>query len=264
MGAIQDAFDDIIFKTYGNSRVVEQDFLIEYVQQMKDASYDVNMITMGQNGTGKSYAMHDIIHRAGGIKTENMIFPYHDTTYFIDRITKSHGENIWCDELTAFFPYRTSGSKEQTALFSAIEIARENRNWIIGCCRDARRINNNYRNGKCSIILWMMDHTDDPPSSEGAILLGQPYLEIEDRFYLNTIPPTFDLDVLKGEIQKLPSFLGWMFFDDITKTVPAETLAAYHREKTKGIEVYSDVKKAELKRKAGRLRVERSPGEEPL
>lgn len=190
---------------------------------------------------GKSYSAMILAHEMGGFKADDFIMPYHDIPYFINKISHGEDQNIIVDELGTIFPYKQSMKTEVVNAFTAVEVARQNRNCLICCCRDITRIMNNFRNGKAQIVIQLLDRFPEEKLVVGVVLTGNPIFETEDKFGLSKIIPSYDFDFLRKQFENLQSFTGYIFFEDIHNYgVKDAQIKAYKEMKQQGIEAVAE------------------------
>jgi hypothetical protein len=258
-GIFSEAQDIILRAALGNDYCITVDDIAEAALFLRKYEYDTNINIQGQNGVGKTMSL-----MANGIalgdKPEHIldrfIYAYHPYEYAIDLLKNTFNKPIYFDELAAFLPYKLSMSREQVALIAQIENTRSHANTILGASRMLSRVNNNYRDGKVFITILLMERYREPVFTEGAVLIGNPVLEIEDKFFMSRLRPTYSVDDLCTQIEMLPSFAGYIYYDDIKKKIPANVLKNYKKEKDKGIEEGTTQKIASLQRKYKKEAVE--------
>ena len=239
MGFFEQSMQLLIDASYKQGGTLEVQDIADFIKFLREHEQDAHVPFMGQNGSGKSIAAWIVNKRVGRFDLKkNMIFPYHPVQHLIQQITQRQGTSFQIDELGNFFPYKLSMSYDQIALFNAIEVARSNRNSFIGCTRDILRINNNYRNGKAQLLIWILDRNDK--GSLAVVLLGNPLFETEDKFMVSLIRPSYSLNDITQQIEKLPTFIGYLFFDDYHKYITDEEMNEYKRLKAKGMQAVSD------------------------
>lgn len=211
--------------------------LADMTSEMRQQEMDAHIAIMGQNGLGKSMASFILQKHCGKISLDSMIFPFDSYEKIINILATREDENVYIDELNLFFDYMKWNSAEQHALMQTIETNRANKNVIFGCCRDIQRINLNYRNGKVHTLVWLLDRiTGKNPYSYGVVLLGNPFFQTDDKFYLSTLPPIYDYPTMRELIEQLPSFIGYIKFDNVNKYVPKSIIDKYKAQKKRGME----------------------------
>lgn len=150
------------------------------------------------------------------------ISPLVEKLEFAKLILESQDRVFLIDELNAFFHYRTSMTKQQTLLLTAIERARANRNVFIGCVRDYEKLDINYRNGKAQLLIYLFDVVRDfetlqkmPDGNEffafrcsyGSVFVGNSSLEAEDKFFFHFLRG-LPMANMKASAERLPSWVG--------------------------------------------------------
>lgn len=222
--------------------IVKIDYIIELIQELQKNEYDAHLCIAGQNGNGKSMLLLALMKKleANSIANGQILYAFHKHSDFIKSLATLNNTVLGVDELGVFFNYRMSMATESIILFNMIEVARANRVAVISCCRDARRINNNYRNGKISIIIWLIDRMENSEvKSYGLVFVGNPVLEDEDKFKLNAFSNINTFEEMRITAESLPTFYGYLFMGDVLKYVSKEELKSYKENKKKGMaEVY--------------------------
>lgn len=210
--------------------------IVDFVLELRRFEFDAHIVIAGQNGVGKTMIALALAKMLDPkvFGKDNIIYAFHDYGFFIDKLSLQSETVVMCDELGRFFNYRTSMTRQQVALFNTIEIARANRIALIGCCRDARRLNNNYRNGKVQIVIWVIDRfeTFEPYASYAMIFVANPILEHLDKFEFDEAfhgIKTIEEMRLVGE--QLTTFAGYLNIFDVRRDVTDEEIAEYKNKK---------------------------------
>jgi hypothetical protein len=113
-----------------------------------------------------------------------------------------------------------------------IELARSKCIPIIGCIRDPRKLTLNYRNGKLSVCLWVLDRWKGGKGAYAAVFVANNMVEGEDRFgweYLSI--DSFDYDNMRYQIEHTPSFVGYMRIPPISKALTPAEVKEYKKQK---------------------------------
>lgn len=208
---------------------------------------------MGQNGNGKSMLLLEIMKRLDpdSIISNHILYAYDTTSTFIKMLKEKVQTVIGVDELKKFFHYRETSTTEQIVLTNMIEYARSHRLAVVGCCNDVRRINSNYRNAKVQMVIWLLDRYDDDEigKSYGLVFVGNPALEEDDKFRLNAFQNVYTFEQIRLIAESLPTFLGYIFVDDIKNTVSKEEIDMYIKRKETGIKKEAERMMKKLDRK---------------
>lgn len=251
MGIYQSAMERLVDCSLAGGGYLKPKDLADYNLALRKHKFDSHTIFQGNNGMGKTMASFIVKSFMGELDiARDVIYPQTPVDEVISRITKEKNVNFMFDELSHLFPYKRSMESSQIALFSAIEVARANKNAFLGCCRDLSTINNNYRNGKAQVLVWMLDREDD--CSLASVHLASPVSEIEDKFFIDHVQATYNYNHLIRQVMRLPSFIGFMEFDDVTKYVPQKTIDEYEAYKKAGIEFIGEKHRKILARKRGK------------
>jgi hypothetical protein len=163
------------------------------------------------------------------------------------------------DELRPFFDYKTHATAKQINLYNTLEIARSNRNVFIGASRNYQKLDNNYRNAKAQMLIYLFDKVLDFSKTDergfyptlfsyGMVFLANQIVEYEDKFLFSSLK-NLDIKRTKFFAERLPTFAGTIIVKDVRKYgVTDEDLRKYEEEKEKGIMNYEvDLKKAKTK-----------------
>jgi hypothetical protein len=252
MGIYQDAINGLIYSSLTQGAELYPKDIAKFNKDLRLNKFDSHTIFMGQNGMGKTMAAFIVKSFMGKIDiARDVIYPQTPVGELVHRITTESNVNFLLDELAHLFPYKRSNEMSQVALFSAIEVARANRNAFLGCCRDILRINNNYRNGKAQLCVWLLDNNGD--SSFGAVLLGSPVFEMEDKFFISGVTATYDYMQMLRQIERLPSFIGFIEFPNVDKYITKSQLQEYEDLKRQGIEHLGEKNKRMLAFKQSKM-----------
>jgi ABC-type dipeptide/oligopeptide/nickel transport system ATPase component len=222
--------------------IVRIDYIVELARELQRNEYDVHINISGQNGNGKSMFMLELMKKLSpdSIKNGQILYAFDKHSTFIKSLAELKRTALGIDELGVFFNYKQSMTTEQIVLFNMIEIARKNGVAVISCARDPRRINNNYRNGKISVVIWLIDRMEKGDTkSYGLVFVGNPVLEDDDKFHLNAFNNINTFEEMRLTAESLPTFFGYIFIDDVLNHISKEELDIYTENKDRGMkEVY--------------------------
>lgn len=238
-GVLESIYDEFRDKLKRNKGLVRLEFIRSFVTDLQEHEYDAHIVIMGQNGNGKSMLMLELMKLIdeSSITKGHILYSFHKTQDLI-RMIKSHKRTvIGIDEMKKFFHYRMHSTTEQIVLTNMIEYARSNNLAFIGCTNDIRRINNNYRNSKVQMVIWLLDRFDDSDigKSYGLVFLGNPALEEDDKFQMNAFSNLYTFEQIRYVAERLHTFCGYLFVEDIGKHVTEEELRIYKQNKEEGI-----------------------------
>jgi len=227
-------------KVIDNEGVVDIRYVAEFVRELQNHEYDAHVVIMGQNGSGKSMLMLALMKLLdpNSIKENKIVYAYDRTSRLISILKDMRDGVVGIDEAKKFFHYKQSMTTEQIVLTNMIEYARENRNAVVSCTNDVRRLNNNYRNAKVQMVIWLLDRYDEKEErlkSYGLVFIGNPALEEEDKFQMNSFMNLYSFESIRLVAESLPTFYGYVFLEDIKNIVSEEELRIYQENKKKGI-----------------------------
>jgi len=204
----------------------------ELIKMLQVYENDCHVAIVGQNGSGKSYLMLMFLKDELKEKMlEHIIFAKHTTADITNFILHNTRTLLGIDELRQFFDYKKHASDEQNHLIGMIELGREKRIGIIGCVRDFKKITVNYRNGKVAVVIWIIDRFKDG-GSYAAVFVANPLIEGSDRFGFNTLSiGVVDFNQMRAELERLPTFVGYLKIPNIHEVLTDEEIALYKKEK---------------------------------
>lgn len=244
-GILEKLINSTEMKIINNRGIVKHQYIVEFIKELQYHEYDAHVCIMGQNGSGKSMLMLALMKQLdeNSIKEGRIIYAYDKTSKLIKMLKESHNSCIGIDEGKKFFHYKRSMGTEQIVLTNMIEYARENRNAFVVCSNDIRRLNNNYRNSKVQVVIWLLDRYEKETGktkSYGLVFLGNPALEEEDKFSMNLFSNLYSFEQIRIVAETSPTFYGYMFLEDIKNIVSEEEIKIYRTEKKKGIDETAD------------------------
>jgi ABC-type dipeptide/oligopeptide/nickel transport system ATPase component len=262
-GILEKIIYDFEQKTIESRGIVKINYIIEFIRALQKNEYDAHVCIMGQNGNGKSYMMLTLLKLldANAIKNNQIVYSYDKTSRLISLLKDSKEKAIGIDEGKKFFHYKQSMNTEQIVLQNMIEYARENKNAFVVCTNDIRRLNNNYRNAKVQILVWLLDRYDEKEKltkSYGLVFIGNPALEEEDKFQMNFFSGLYSFENIRIVAESLPTFYGYIFLEDVANLVSSEEISIYREQKSKGVQ---DIAKDYLKKLAKKEDEEVAPKE---
>ncbi len=258
-------FKEKVKKNFG---VVKYDYITEFIKTLQDNELDAHILITGQNGLGKSHLMLQLMKllNPNSINTEHLLFAYHDTRHFINRIKNLESDVLGIDELKKFFHYKQSMATEQVVLNNYIEYARANRVAFIGCAKDWAQVNNNYREGKVQMVIWLVDRFKKPielfeekVQSYAMVFLGNPVIDSGDRFQFQFLRYSKTHEELRVRAEELwgQTFYGYFFIKPTQEFLTKEEIEFYKAEKKKGIDKMMEKSIAKLEEKEMREQKEK-------
>lgn len=251
-GVMEKAISELQENIIKNKGLVDEAFLIEYAKVLQKNKHHVHIVIQGPNGAGKSYLALYLakLFNPNSIKNNNILYAYHTPIHFIDMVSKRKEDVIMIDEGKRFFDYKMHGTIESIYVQQAIEYARENRNIVLTCAKDIRRLNNNYRDGQVQIIIWILDRFEKPIDGYigyAAVFIGNPILEDSDKFKLEVFSNATTLNEIKFICEQVsPTFWGYMLIKDVEKFLTKEEIQIYKEKKEKGMLKFSEHAKARI------------------
>ena len=184
------------------------------------------------------------------IQNNQLVYSFNRTSRLISLLKDLKSSVVGIDEGKKFFHYKRGMTTEQITLTNMIEYARENKNAFIVCANDIRRLNNNYRNAKVQMVIWLLDRFEKGEiKSYALVFVGNPALEEEDKFLFNAFQNLYSFESIRLVAETLPTFYGYLFLEDINQYVSKEELRLYRENKKKGIKKIAEdyIKKLEKK-----------------
>lgn len=204
----------------------------ELIKTLQAYEMDCHCVIVGQNGSGKSYLM--LMFLKDELKEKiltHIMFAKHTVGDITNFILHNVATLLGVDELRQFFDYKKHQSEEQNHLIGMIELGREKRIGMIGCVRDLKKITVNYRNGKVAIVIWIIDRFKDG-GSYAAVFVANPLIEGSDRFGFNSLSiGVVDFNEMRSELERLPTFVGYLKIPNINEMLTEEEVKAYKQEK---------------------------------
>lgn len=257
IGIVEKAYKNFfgsVIRNYGNVYLRDIGSFVLYLKKNK---YDAHILIGGPNGVGKSMVELAIIKQIDplAITQGQILYAFNTPSDFIKQLTTLRDTGLGVDEIGRFLHNRQSMAIENIAITNSIEISREHRVAIISCCKDGRRVDKTYRDGKVQIYIFLMDRFDDAIGK--AVTYGFVFaneigsvFEIEDKFMLGMLEGIISFDEMRVAVENnVPTFVGYLFMDDIHNYITQEELEAYEKKKEEGIQSVNAnwVKKAERK-----------------
>lgn len=219
-----------------------------FCDQMRNCDMDNHIIIAGQNGTGKSITAITLamyLYPDFDVE-ENMVFAFNDFETLIDKLSNFHDSLIVIDEANVFFHHKNHMDKTQIALLSAIEICRANRNIVISCARDVRRMDYAYRNGKAHTLIQLTDRSSRTGVPVGGVLSGFWFFESVDKFMVSDLVDITDYYMFDSKLENLLTFRGYWKSAELT---PAHMIQV---KKYKGLKIKQTKAAIEIWKRAGK------------
>lgn len=212
--------------------------IIKLIHIMQEAQMDVHIVIAGQNGCGKSYVLLMLLkeYMEGHPRwLDHMMLADKTTDDFVQYLLLNENTILGVDELNQFIYYRQHAEKDQVHLIKQLELARNKRIAVAGCVRDPRKLTLNYRNGKMSIVIWIVDRYLHG-GAYAAVFVANPAVESSDRFGFEFINPSIiDFEELRCQFENLPSFIGYMNIPHIDTKLAKAEIDEYQNSKRKAM-----------------------------
>lgn len=228
----EDVYTEFVesIKEQGQCEIKDLKHLIETMQEYE---MDTHIVIAGQNGTGKS--MLELMF-AKSILGKNYLTSFYmadkTTDDIIQFLLSNENTTLFVDELNLYLSYKQHASGEQNHLVNMLELARSKRIAMIGCVRDPRKITLNYRDGKMSVIIWVLDRFTDNTGGYAAVFVANPLVEGDDRFCINFLQVnSFNFENMRKQMELLPSFVGYLKIPAVSKLLTKEEIDHYKKYK---------------------------------
>lgn len=261
---------DLKIAAMNNNYLITPEMLVTYLLNAQKAKMDAHLLVGGQNGLGKSILQLVLAKtvlrtmqqpesfRDANAKSKLKFFFAYNTREELMRAVQQCTRGVFViDELRPFFDYKRSLTSAQTSLYNIVEIARSNCNVYIGASRDYTKLDKTYRNAKAQLLIYLIDKVVDfsttgedgfykTKCSYGAVFVGNPSLEYEDKFMFSMLRG-YSLETTKYLAEKLPTWVGNMIVSPMEKYgVTKDDLDFYESEKSKGIKKFGVDKPLEV------------------
>jgi len=205
---------------------------------MQQNEMDCHIVVAGQNGCGKSYMLLLLLKeymKASPDWLNHMLLADKTSDDFVQFLLQNENTILGVDELNQYLFYKQHAETEQNHLIKQLELARSKRIAVAGCVRDPRKLTLNYRNGKMSIVIWLVDRYVSG-GSYAAVFVSNPAVEATDKFGFSWISPDLiDFEELRYSFEGLPSFIGYMGIPDVKHFLTIEEIEQYKAAKRKSM-----------------------------
>jgi len=216
--------------------------LMHLIEMMQHNEMDCHIVIAGQNGSGKSYVlmmlMKEFLKRNGNLPADwqsNMLLSDKTTDDFVQFLLKHENTMLGVDELNQYLYYLQHMEDQQKHLIKQLELSRSKRIAIAGCVRDPRKLTVNYRQGKMSIVIWLVDRYV-AGGSYAAVFVANPAVESTDKFGFDMIAAEIiDFEEMRCAFEGLPSFIGYMSVPNISGFLTDKEIETYKEAKKKSM-----------------------------
>ncbi len=259
MGVLERVYKDFERSALRKEGQIEYEDIVKFVRDLQDNEFDAHLLIVGQNGLGKSRLMLSLMKALApdSITDDNLLFAFHDTRDLIKKIGTLSRTVLGIDEAKKFFHYKMSMTTEQNLLVNYIEYARENGLAFIVCAKDYQHLNNNYREGKVQMVIWLIDRFEDGKyAGLGAVFLGNPIIDSGDKFMFSFLRPALNFEDFRIRAEMLPTFMGYLFISPDTQLVTKGEITLYKKLKRDGIEHMLNESIRKIDKKYDRLEAE--------
>lgn len=207
--------------------------VVELLRELQANQTDCHCAIAGQNGSGKSIVLLMLQKKYQGAVSFDSLYLADKTTNDIIRFLLTNRNTLLCiDEMNISFGYKQHASVEQNHLISMVELARSKMIPIVGCIRDPRKLTLNYRDGKLSVCIWVLDRYREGRGAYAAVFVANAMVEGEDRFgwqYLTV--DSFDYEQMRHQIERVPSFIGYMRVPPLSDVLSKKEIGDYNERK---------------------------------
>lgn len=188
---LEDVYQATINKMRTSKKASMKD-IISLAKHMQRNKMDCHIVIAGQNGLGKT-----VLELGTGLQFynndehalfSNLITAENTTNDLVLYILKNKKTLCMIDELNVFLDYKQHMDTMQRHLVTSFELARSKEIIFLGCVRTPEKLTYNYRNGKMSICLWVLDRFEEG-GAYAAVLIAPASIEAEDRFGFDLLPP---------------------------------------------------------------------------
>lgn len=203
------------------------------ITTLQSYEMDTHIVIAGQNGTGKSMLQLMIAKKILGKNyIPNFFMADKTTNDIIDFIHENENTCLFIDELNLYLSYKQHATGEQNHLINMLELGRSRRIALVGCIRDPRKISLNYRDGKMSVIIWVLDRFTDNTGGYAAVFVANPLVEGDDRFCINFLNiVSLDFNFMRKQMENLPSFIGYLKIPPIKLILDEAEIKFYKQNK---------------------------------
>lgn len=203
------------------------------ITTLQSYEMDTHLVIAGQNGTGKSMLQLMIAKKILGKNyIPNFFMADKTTNDIIDFIHENENTCLFIDELNLYLSYKQHATGEQNHLINMLELGRSRRIALVGCIRDPRKISLNYRDGKMSVIIWVLDRFTDNTGGYAAVFVANPLVEGDDRFCINFLNiVSLDFNYMRKQMENLPSFIGYLKIPPIKLILDEAEIKFYKQNK---------------------------------
>lgn len=237
-GLYEKIFNEL-FDSVNSDGFIELEDIKRTILKLRHYELDAHVIIEGFNGAGKSRFGLSLAKELEPTLFENnkIVYATTEPDALINKFVEERNTVLFIDELTPFFNYKASMTRAQVALFTAVELCRDRRIAIIGCCREVLRLNNNYRNGKAQILVMLLDRMENPnPVASYALVFATASpREREDRFNLHLLNNCTTPEQIRAQAEWMDSFVGYIEIPNSNTFLTDAELKAYQEGKEKGI-----------------------------
>lgn len=251
-------FEDIYNKTVDEikarpGQIVERPDIVKIVYMMQEFEMDVHIVIAGQNGVGKSYVLLMFMKEfLGKGFLKNMLLAHHTYNDFVRFLLTETNTLLGVDEMNQYLYYKQHSDKNQNHLIKQMELARSKRIGVMGCVRDPRKLTLNYRQGKMSIVIWVLDRFTYG-GSYAAVFVANPSVESYDKFGFGMIADNLtDIASVREVFEDMPSFVGYLRIPHIDKVLSKTEVSEYKELKDKAMsyahinEMYENYRKRRI------------------
>lgn len=229
----EDSYNSLIQSAYDKEYLAPED-IISLIHELQQNESDTHVVIAGQNGSGKTFLELILLKLMLGPKLFDNLFLSDKTSNDIVKfLLEKECTVLGIDELNLYLNYKQHSSSEQNHLITMIELARSKMIAFIGCVRDARKLALNYRNGKMSVVILILDRWKSGKGAYGAVFVANHMVEGEDRFHFQMLDDisSYSFESLRCKIEQMPSFIGYMKIPSASKILTKEEISLYKERK---------------------------------
>jgi hypothetical protein len=229
----EDSYNALIRSAYEKAYLSPND-IIDLIHELQNNESDTHVVIAGQNGSGKTFLELILLKlMLGPAMMDNLFLSDKTSNDIVKFLLERESTVLGIDELNLYLNYKLHATTEQNHLITMIELARSKMIAFIGCVRDARKLALNYRNGKMSVVILILDRWKSGKGAYAAVFVANHMVEGEDRFHFQMLDDisSYSFESLRYKIEQMPSFIGYMKIPSASKVLTKEEISLYKERK---------------------------------
>ena len=239
---IENIYSELATSSFKNHLRTRIEDIAQLAFRQNEAKLATYIAVCGANGIGKSYSslcLAKVINPAfASDGKKRTLYATEKTSDYLRMMEANKNDLIVVDEGNRYLGSRDWKNPKQISLINQMEINRADRITHIINNRGYFSLSSRFRNEQASIIIWGGDRAVNKKSfaqSYSYVFASPAIFSGDERWGLEPLKYAGSQEAMNNLVQKIPSFVGFLFTPDIEKYFTKDEIRMYEAKKAEGI-----------------------------